>query len=147
MNILVSACLIGLCCRYDGAEKTNEAVLALAARHTLIPVCPEQLGGLSTPRCPCELRAGRVIARDGTDRTAEYEKGAAQALRVCRLAGCETAVLKARSPSCGKGSVYDGTFSGTLTGGNGVTAALLLGAGIRVLTEEELAGAQGLPPV
>ena len=138
MRILVSACLLGLCCRYDGQSKADEAVLALMKSHTLVPVCPEQLGGLPTPRCPCEIRDGRVIARDGTDRTAEYRKGAEEALRLCRLFSCEAAVLKARSPSCGAGQVYDGSFSGTVREGNGVTADLLIRSGIPVWTEKEL---------
>ena len=138
MKLLVSACLLGLCCRYDGQSKADENVLALLKDHTLILVCPEQLGGLPTPRCPCEIRVDRVIAKDGTDRTKEYRKGAEEALRLCRLFSCEAAVLKARSPSCGAGRVYDGTFTGTLSAGNGVTAELLIQNGIPVYTEENL---------
>ena len=138
MRLLVSACLLGLCCRYDGQSKADENVLALLKDHTLIPVCPEQLGALPTPRCPCEIRDDRVTTKDGTDRTAEYRRGAEEALRLCRLFSCEAAVLKARSPSCGAGRVYDGTFTGTLRAGNGVTAALLIQNGIPVYTEENL---------
>ena len=138
MRLLVSACLLGLCCRYDGQSKADDNVLTLLKSHTLVPVCPEQLGGLPTPRCPCEIRGDRVIARDGTNRTAEYRCGAEEALRLYRLFSCEAAVLKARSPSCGAGWVYDGTFTGTLRAGNGVTAALLIQNGIPVYTEENL---------
>ncbi len=140
MRLLVSACLLGLCCRYDGQSRADGNVLALLKAHTLVPVCPEQLGGLPTPRCPCEIRGDRVIARDGTDRTAEYQRGAEEALRLCRLFSCEAAVLKARSPSCGAGRVYDGTFTGTLWAGNGITAGLLIQNGIPVYTEQNLPG-------
>ena len=138
MRLLVSACLLGVCCRYDGASKPDENVLALVREHTLIPVCPEQLGGLPTPRCPCERQGGRVVSREGDDRTAAYARGAAEALRLCRLFACGAAVLKARSPSCGSGTIYDGTFTGTLTGGDGVTAELFKREGIPVYTEQDL---------
>ena len=138
MRLLVSACLLGVMCRYDGQSRPDQNVLALLKNHVLVPACPEQLGGLSTPRCPCEIRGDRVIARDGTDRTAEYQRGAEEALRLCRLFSCEAAVLKAKSPSCGLGCVYDGTFSGTLRPGDGVTAGLLKNSGVPVYTEKNL---------
>ena len=138
MRLLVSACLLGVMCRYDGQSRPDEKVLALLKNHVLVPVCPEQLGGLSTPRCPCEIQGDRVMSRDGDDRTAEYEKGAQEALRLCRLFSCEAAVLKAKSPSCGLGCVYDGTFSGTLRPGDGVTAGLLKNSGVPVYTEKNL---------
>ena len=138
MRLLVSACLLGVMCRYDGQSRPDEKVLALLKNHVLVPVCPEQLGGLSTPRCPCEIQGDRVMSRDGDDRTAEYEKGALEALRLCRLFSCEAAVLKAKSPSCGLGCVYDGTFSGTLRPGDGVTAGLLKNSGVPVYTEKNL---------
>lgn len=137
MKIMVSACLLGCSCRYDGRSKADERVLALNTCHTLIPVCPEQLGGLSTPRLPAEIQGERVIRRDGADVTAEYSKGAREALRLYRLLGCDAAILKARSPSCGKGCIYDGTFSGSLTEGSGVTAALFQQNGVRIFTEDE----------
>ncbi len=138
MRLLVSACLLGVMCRYDGQSRPDEKVLTLLKNHVLVPVCPEQLGGLSTPRCPCEIQGDRVMSRDGDDRTAEYEKGALEALRLCRLFSCEAAVLKAKSPSCGLGCVYDGTFSGTLRPGDGVTAGLLKNSGVPVYTEKNL---------
>lgn len=138
MRLLVSACLLGVMCRYDGQSRPDQNVLALLKNHVLVPVCPEQLGGLSTPRCPCEIQGDRVMSRDGDDRTAEYEKGALEALRLCRLFSCEAAVLKAKSPSCGLGCVYDGTFTGTLRPGDGVTANLLQKSGIPVYTEKNL---------
>ena len=138
MRLLVSACLLGVMCRYDGQSRPDQNVMGLLNNHVLVPVCPEQLGGLSTPRCPCEIQGDRVMSRDGDDRTAEYEKGALEALRLCRLFSCEAAVLKAKSPSCGLGCVYDGTFSGTLRPGDGVTAGLLKNSGVPVYTEKNL---------
>ncbi len=136
MRILVSACLLGLCCRYDGQSKRSDRVLALMEKHELIPVCPEQLGGLPTPRSPAEIRNGRVINSLGQDVTAQYEKGAAEALRLYDLLRCDCALLKARSPSCGAEQVYDGTFSGTLISGQGIAAKLLSQHHITVLSEE-----------
>ncbi|NLE20213.1 MAG: DUF523 domain-containing protein [Clostridiales bacterium] len=138
MRILVSACLLGLDTRYDGKNARSEAVLRLLEGHEAVPVCPEQLGGLPTPRPPCELAGGRVLDIDGQDRTAAFERGAALALETYRLCRCDAAILKARSPSCGKGQVYDGRFSGTTVPGNGVLAERLLKAGIAVYTENEL---------
>jgi len=100
-----------------------------------IPVCPEQLGGLTTPRLPSEIRNGRVFSSEGRDVTPEFEKGAAAVLQIAKEYGCTKAILKARSPSCGKGQIYDGTFSGKLVDGNGKTTALLLENGIEVITE------------
>lgn len=137
MKILVSACLLGCSCRYDGKSKLDERVLALQSGHILIPVCPEQLGGLPTPRLPAEIQGEKVTRKDGQDITAQYVKGAREALRLYTLLGCDCALLKARSPSCGKGCIYDGSFSGALTKGNGITAALFQEKGIRVFTEEE----------
>ena len=138
MKILVSACLLGCPCRYDGQSRENPAVLALAKEHTLIPVCPEQLGGLPTPRTPSERIGDKVMMKTGEDVTAAYEKGAKTALRLAKLLHADCALLKARSPSCGKGLIYDGSFTGKLTPGDGVTAALLAENGIPVFTEEEL---------
>ena len=137
MKILVSACLLGCHCRYDGDSRENPAVLALAKEHTLIPVCPEQLGGLPTPRTPSERIGDKVMMKTGEDVTAAYQKGAETALRLAKLLGADLALLKARSPSCGKGTIYDGSFTGKLIPGNGVTAALLTESGIPVFTEEE----------
>ena len=138
MRILISACLLGARCRYDGASKPQPWIAALAKRHTLVPVCPEQLGGLPTPRPPAERRGDRVVTREGADVTAQYRRGAEEALALCRLLGCGAALLKERSPSCGRGEIYDGTFSGTLTPGDGVTAALLEASGVAVYGESRL---------
>ncbi len=135
--ILVSACLLGCPCRYDGKCCTDERVLALRNKHMLIPVCPEQLGGLPTPRNPSERRNGGVYMNDGTDVTENYRSGAAAALFLGSTLGASAAVLKSKSPSCGKGLIYDGTFTGNKTEGNGVTAEMLLESGIMVFTEDE----------
>ncbi|MGM9641472.1 MAG: DUF523 domain-containing protein [Faecousia sp.] len=139
-RILVSACLLGTGCRYDGKNKGNEAVLQLLRREDLqlIPVCPEQLGGLPTPRAPSERRGERVVNCAGDDVTAQFRKGALEALRFAERFGCRCAILKERSPSCGSGQIYDGTFTGTLTDGSGVTAELLKQNGITVVGESRL---------
>ncbi len=137
MRILISACLLGVCCRYDGASKAHPLAAELAKRHTLVPVCPEQLGGLATPRPPAERRGDQVVTQVG-DVTEQYRRGGEEALKLCRLLGCEAAVLKERSPSCGKGLIYDGTFTGTLTAGDGVTAELLAAHGIPVYGESQM---------
>ena len=129
MRILISACLLGVACRYDGAAKPHPGAAALAERHELIPVCPEQLGGLPTPRPPAERQGDTVRTRE-TDVTMQYRRGAEEALKLCKLMGCKVAILKERSPSCGSGSIYDGTFTGTLRPGDGVTAELLRACGI-----------------
>ena len=137
-NILISACLLGAQCRYDGESKPLMQTVALMERYHLIPICPEQLGGLPTPREPSERLGEAVVTKGGADVTAQFSRGAAQALHLARLFGCKIAVLKARSPSCGSGTIYDGSFSGRLTPGDGVTAALLRENGITVYSEEDL---------
>lgn len=138
MKLLVSACLLGACCRYDGASREHPLAKKLAERYPLIPVCPEQLGGLPTPRPPAERRGERVVTQSGDDVTERYRRGAEETLRLCRMLDCEAAVLKERSPSCGAGAVYDGTFSGVLASGDGVTAALLRDGGIPVYGESQI---------
>lgn len=138
MKLLISACLLGVCCRYDGQTKTHPLIGALSEKYTLIPVCPEQLGGLSTPRPPAERQGEFVRTEAGLDVTAQYIRGGAEALKLCKQLGCDAAVLKERSPSCGKGTIYDGTFSGTLTTGDGVTAQLFAAEGIPVYGESEI---------
>ena len=136
--ILVSACLIGQPCRFDGASKPCSAIVEYAKRHAVVSICPEQLGGLPTPRVPSEIRRdGRVVDKRGVDRTEAFDKGAAAAVRIARKHGCKQAVLKARSPSCGIGEVYDGTFSGTLVAGDGKAACALRKAGVAVMSEEQ----------
>ena len=137
-NILVSACLLGVSCRYDGKSKANEAVLALREKYNLRPVCPEVFGGLPTPRVPSERIGDKVMMEDGHDVTENYMRGADEAVRLCELYGIKIAILKERSPSCGKGKIYDGTFSGTLTPRDGVAAERLMAIGVRVLGESEI---------
>ncbi|MBP3501636.1 MAG: DUF523 domain-containing protein [Oscillospiraceae bacterium] len=137
MKILVSACLLGVRCRYDGKSKPHPAVERLMEQHTLIPVCGEILGGLPTPRVSAERQGARVVTADGCDVTAAYRRGAEEVLRLAERYGCKAAILKERSPSCGSGRIYDGTFTGTLTDGWGVTAELLRDHGICVIGESE----------
>ena len=138
MRILISACLLGVPCRYDGAAKPHPLAAALAERHELVPVCPEQLGGLPTPRPPAERQGDAVRTQAGADVTEQYRRGAEEAARLCRLLGCQAAVLKERSPSCGHGEIYDGTFTGTRVPGDGVTAERLKAGGIPVYGESQL---------
>ena len=119
--ILISACLLGVACKYSGGDNLCPKVAALVEDHYLVPVCPEQLGGLPTPRTPAERQGNRVIAKDGRDVTDAYLRGAQEALKLARLFGCDTAILKARSPSCGAHGIYDGSFTGTVISGSGVT--------------------------
>ena len=137
-KLLISACLLGVPCRYDGKSKPLADIARLREKYELIPVCPEQLGGLPSPRTPSERRDDRVVMADGRDVTAQYQKGAQRALELCLREGCVTAVLKERSPSCGSGEIYDGTFTHTVISGDGVTAALLKKNGIKVCGESEL---------
>ncbi len=138
MKILVSCCLLGEKCRYDGAGRPNGDVINLGKEHTLIPVCPEVLGGLPTPRVPSERRDGMVVSADGRDVTAHFLKGARAALEIAQKEGVQLCVLKSKSPSCGSGEIYDGTFTGTLTAGDGTAAALLKANGFRVISESEI---------
>lgn len=137
-NILVSACLLGEACRYDGKSKPCEAVIALGQRYNLVPVCPEVLGGLPTPRIPSEICGDLVLMKDGTDVTENYRRGAEEALRIARENQCTVAILKEKSPSCGSGLIHNGRFDGGMTEGNGITAQLLKANGIRVLGESEI---------
>ena len=138
MNLLISACLMGIRCRYDGGRKELPCLNSLLDKHVLIPVCPEVLGGLSTPRMPAERIGRRVVTRDGRDVTDNYLRGAQEALRLAQMTGCTHALLKERSPSCGCGRIYDGTFSGRLCDGDGVCGALLQQHGIKVLGESRV---------
>ena len=142
MKVVISACLLGVRCRYDGGHSRNEMAMNQKKTYQLIPVCPEESGGLLTPRPPAEIVGGdgdavldgtaKVMTANGTDVTAAYLKGAHHALQVAQSHGATHVILKARSPSCGCGDIYDGTFSGTLISGDGVTTALLKRHGIAV---------------
>lgn len=138
MNILVSACLLGINCRYDGTGKLIEKLDILKEKHNLIPICPEIYGGLETPRLPAEKIGNKIIAKDGRDVTNNYKRGAKEALKLARFYNCKLAILKERSPSCGHGKIYDGTFSNTLIDGDGVAAKLLIENGINVIGESQI---------
>jgi uncharacterized protein YbbK (DUF523 family)/GNAT superfamily N-acetyltransferase len=149
---LVSACLVGVACRYDGACRTEDALAARLSRGDLLPVCPELLGGLPLPRPPSEIRGGagaevldgaaRVCSREGADLTADFVRGAEAVLALAKSVGAKEAFLAARSPSCGVGEIYDGSFTGKAIPGDGVAAALLARSGIR-LTRVERPGPRG----
>lgn len=140
MDILVSECLLGVPCRYDGGafERPFLQQVMAKGRCRFIPICPEQLGGLPTPRPPAERRGDRVVANTGADLTAQYAAGAEAALHLAQLYGCKAALLKDRSPSCGVGQVYDGSFSGRLVQGDGLAAALLRANGVAVYRESQM---------
>ncbi len=144
--ILVSACLLGINCKYNGKNNRNALVLELGKKVPLIPVCPEQLGGLPTPREGVEIAGGggkevwekkaRVINQRGEDLTSYFLKGAVETMRTAESTGCQIAILKSNSPSCGSGAIYSGNFDGKLKKGDGVTAALLKEKELLVLTEK-----------
>ncbi len=147
--LLISACLFGLCTAYDGKDRKLGKLELLLDRYILVPACPEQLGGLSTPRTSAEIeqnRSGkdviegkaRVITKDGRDVTQNFVMGAKQTLLICKTLGIRKALLKERSPSCGVNYIYDGTFNGRIKSGEGVTTALLKQHSIEVFSEEEI---------
>ncbi len=125
MKILVSACLLGTDCKYNGGNNRNQKILDLGREHELIPVCPEMEGGLPCPRTPCEICQGKVVSANGTDHTAEYRLGAQKCLKKALEEQVDLAILQPRSPSCGVGEIYDGTFTGTLKPGDGEFVKLL----------------------
>jgi uncharacterized protein YbbK (DUF523 family) len=135
---IVSACLAGIKCRYDGTAKPNKKVIDLIKKGKAIPICPEQLGGLSTPRIPAETKNGRIVRKDGKDITAYFIKGAKEALKIAKMAGCKEAILKSKSPSCGVDYIYDGSFSGKLKKGDGIFTKLLKRNKIKCITAEEI---------
>lgn len=145
---IVSACLCGINCAWNGKSKPSQKIIELMESEEMIPICPEQLGGLSTPRIPQEIQgcsgkdvlAGRckVMNKNGEDVTAQFIRGAEEALKIAKLTGATEFIAKSKSPSCGCGSTYDGTFSGTLIEEDGVTTALLKQNGIKVINEEDL---------
>ena len=137
-KLLISACMLGAATRYDGKSKcvlAPEISERLMQKYQLIPFCPEIYGGLSTPRIPSERIGDRVMAADGRDVTENYMRGAEEALRMCHIFGIRLALLKARSPACGKGEIYDGSFSGKLIPGEGLSAQMLRAAGVEILGE------------
>ena len=138
MKVLVSGCLVGENCRYKGDNCYNERVMEFLKDKQVVVVCPEQLGGLPTPRKPSERVGDRVINSSNSDVTKEYLTGAQKTLEIAQKERVDLCLLKAKSPSCGHGRIYDGSFSGTLISGNGVTAELLIKNGFKVITEEDV---------
>ena len=132
-TLCVSACLLGCACRYDGKSVPDPQIIALGTYFHLVPLCPEQMGGLPTPRTPSEYNGTAVMMQNGTCVTDAFFRGAREALRLIRLHGAIGVILKDKSPSCGVGTRYDGSFTKTLTDGDGVTAELLRREGIPVL--------------
>lgn len=137
-KLLISACLYGEKCRYDGKDNLLSCLDLLKEKFILVPFCPEVMGGLEAPRNPSEIVGDNVVMNDGTDVTSEYKKGAEIALMTALENGCEIALMKAKSPSCGVGKIYDGTFSRTLKDGDGITVRLLKKNGIKVFNETQL---------
>ena len=137
--ILVSGCLLGINCKYNGGNNDNAAVHKFLEGKEYVVFCPERASGLPAPRLPSEIRGDKVYSKAGDDVTAEFTAGAEKALAFCKAHGVTQAILKARSPSCGVHAVYDGTFTGTVVPGMGVTARLLAASGIELMDEEDLA--------
>lgn len=138
MKILVSACLLGENCKYSGGNNKNDKVIALGKKHKLIPICPECFAQLPIPRPPAEIVGTKVFNKLGEDITEQFKDGAEKALYVAEETGCQTAVLKERSPSCGFGEIYDGSFTGKTIRGNGITAQLLYDNGITIFGESNV---------
>lgn len=146
--LIVSACLCGVNCKYNGFNNYSKDIAFLAEKCLLIPVCPEQLGGMPTPRDPHEIVDGsgkevldgkaKVISKYNKDSTLFFRRGAEEVLKIAKMYNIKNAILKAKSPSCGLNLIYDGSFTGNKKEGNGVTSELLLQNGINVYTEDEL---------
>lgn len=135
MKIAVSSCLLGINCKYNGDSNYNEKIINLKKDHTLIPICPEVLGGLDTPRVPAEIVGDKVINQQGVDVTSNYQLGAMKALAILKENNIDVVILKAKSPSCGMGKVYDGTFNHILIDGDGITTQLFKKNGIKIYNE------------
>ncbi len=140
MTILVSACLLGENCKYNGGNNRNERVLRFVAGHEIIPVCPEMLGGLPAPRKPVEWRNGRAVTRDGDDWTDAFRLGVSRAMALIEGKRIDLAILQSRSPTCGVKQIYDGTFSGTRMAGQGALAHALAERGIPLMDAEDVPG-------
>lgn len=152
---ILSSCLIGRNCFYDGSSRVEPRIKELLDAGRAVALCPEELGGLKTPRPPAEIFAGSgedvlrgkayVFNKDGKDITINIIKGSKEFYNIAKECGIKKAILKAKSPCCGKGKIYDGTFSERLRSGNGVTAAMLLDNGIEVTTDQEFLHGEALP--
>lgn len=139
-KIIVSACLLGNKVRYDGKDSFKEEIAMLSEKYELIPVCPEVLGGLMIPRDPAEINGSLVLTNKGKDVTMNFREGAQTVLDLCKENHISKAIMKSKSPSCGKGKIYDGSFSHHLIDGNGIAVELLLKNNIKVYNENELGG-------
>ena len=137
-KLLISACLLGRNCKYNGGNNYHPLTEALRERYDLVPVCPECMGGLPIPHDPSERVGDRVLSRSGVDVTAAFRLGAEKAVEAARRSGAQKAVLKERSPSCGFGSIYDGTFTGTVVPGDGVAAEALAAEGVAIWGESRM---------
>lgn len=137
-KLLISECLCGVPCRYDGKDNYIDKIEVLKEYYELVPVCPEVLGGLSTPRDPAERQGNRICTANGTDVTAEFLRGAQLTVDIALKHGCKEALMKAKSPSCGYKRIYDGTFSRSLTDGHGCTIEALLEKNLRIYTEDDI---------
>jgi uncharacterized protein YbbK (DUF523 family) len=140
MMIIVSACLAGVECRYNGFSYTVPQIAEMVIKGKAIPICPEILAGLPTPRPPAEQCKGKIVSLNGEDQTIQYIMGAKIGLEIAVAARCQKAILKSKSPTCGLGLIYDGTFSGRLISDDGIFAALLKEKGIEICTEEIFLG-------
>ena len=136
MRVLVSACLLGYNCKYNGKNNLNSKIVELLKTHEVIPVCPETFGGLSCPRIPCEKVGDRILDKEGNDCTKQFIKGAEEALNIAKEKQVDFAILQKRSPSCGNSVIYDGTFKGNLIAGNGVFAQKLQSLNIPIMEAE-----------
>lgn len=136
--ILVSACLLGTNCKYNGKNNKNDKVLEYIKDKYVIPICPEVFGGLSIPRIPSEIKDNSVINKEGIDVTKYFVNGSKKTLDIAKALDIKKAILKQKSPSCGCGKIYDGTFSGNIIDGDGITTRLLKENGIEIITEEDL---------
>lgn len=137
MKIMVSACLVGENCKYNGGNNRNDELCSFLKQHDVFLVCPEVMGGLSIPRTCCEIKDGKVIDKEGNDKTYEYVKGAKVALEIAKENDIDLAILQARSPSCGHKKIYDGTFSKRLIDGNGIFCDILIENGFKVMNLDE----------
>ena len=146
MKIMVSACLLGENCKYNGGNNREPEILRMLSGHTVIPVCPEVLGGLPVPRVPAEIVNGTVMNREGISVDAAFRAGAEKALDIAKREQPDLIILQSRSPSCGVNEIYDGTFSGTRIPGRGVFADLALRAGFKVIDAEDVLKA-GIPQI
>ena len=138
MKIMVSACLLGENCKYDGGNNRNEALLNMLAGHEVIPVCPEVAGSLPVPRVPAEIVNGRVVNRNGEVVDEAFRKGAERTLETAKREKPDLIILQSRSPSCGVKEIYDGTFTGKKIPGHGIFANMAIQAGYHVIDAEDL---------